>query len=168
MKILIAIIVLFFISCNSTKKISHKEEIKTAVTDKTVKDSVSVNIIDSSNYIKTVDSSNSLDLYLSQNSVLWIYNGGLADSGKGVKINVPKGTKVSVIKNNIVHEAKTTLFKSDSTNIHQDNNIVTKTEEVKKDIDKKASRFAWTTILMGICAIVLIAIGYYIYKQVKV
>ena len=168
MKFLIAIIVLFFISCNSTKNISHKEEIKTTVIDKTVKDSVSVKIIDSVVFIKAVDTSSELSFDFSQDIPLWIQQGALVDSGKGVKINVPKGTKVSVIKNNIVHEAKTTLFKSDSTNIHQDNNIVTKTEEVKKDIDKKASRFAWTTILMGICVIVLIAIGYYIYKQVKV
>jgi uncharacterized membrane protein len=168
MKLLIAIIVLFFISCNSTKKISHKEEIKTTVIDKTVKDSVSVKIIDSVVFVKVVDTSNELNFDFGESIPLWVLRGQLVDSGKGVKINVPKGTKVSVIKNNIVHEAKTTLFKSDSAAIHQDNNIVTKTEEVVKDTDKKASRFAWTTILMGICAIVLIAIGYYIYKQVKV
>lgn len=168
MKLLIAIIVLFFISCNSTKKIAHKEEIKTTVIDKTVKDSIQVKIIDSVVSAKSVDTSNELNFDFSQDIPLYVFQGELVDSGKGVKINVPKGTKLSVIKNNKVHEAKTALFKSDSVAIHQDNNIVTKTEEVVKGTNKKASRFAWTTILMGICAIVLVGIGYYIYKQVKI
>jgi len=168
MKLLIAIIVLSFISCNSTKKIAHKEEIKTSVVDKSVKDSIQVKIIDSVVSSKSVDTINELNFVFSQDLPLWVKQGELVDSGQGVRVNVPKGTQLSVVKKNAVHEVKTILFKSDSTATNQHNNIITNTDEVKKDTDKKASRFAWTSIIIGICLIVLLLVGYRIYKQVKI